>query len=219
MAGDQTLQPENVDKRARSKKRNEAELRMIVATNSQDPSQPPQIMTGGSSNEFAPAIGRIISSWSMLELETDILITAILLSRQDQDIKWRGRQFGRRWDCLHEMWRDFASTNRFLLDEMHRANKSVKAARHTRNQIAHSPMAFGVSDKGPWVRFRNRNPSFPWSKTYFAKELAAVEVQIVEATGRIFRFTARDYASHFPEESLQLLTILPNMDHVRLSVD
>lgn len=211
--------PTTANKKAKSKKRDEGEMRLIVAYNSENPSQPPEIMVGGSSDTFALTLGKIVSHWSMLELETDLLITAILSYREDSDVSWKGRPFGRRWERLQDIWKDFASSEQFLLDEMHRANKSMKAARHVRNQIAHARMAFGVSNNGPWIRFRNRNPSFPWSKTYFQKEFDAVLLQIVDATGRIFRMTALDYASHFSKESLDVLKLLPNVDHIRLPTD
>lgn len=215
----QASKPTTANKKAKCKKRDEGEIRLVVAYNSEDPSQPPEIMVGGNSDTFAPTLGKIVSHWSMLELETDLLITAILSYREDLDVSWKGRSFGRRWELLQDVWKDFASTEQFLLDEMHRANKSMKAARHVRNLIAHARMAFGVSNKGPWIRFRNRNPSFPWSKTYFQKEFDAVLLQIVDATGRIFRLTALDYASHFSKESLEILKFLPNMDHMRLPTD
>jgi hypothetical protein len=202
---------------ARKRSSGDVVLQMVVAYNSQDPEQPPEVMPEYGNN-FAPVIGHIIGNWALLEQEMELLTTALLKCNNVHEPDWQRRRFSQRWELLQDQWRTFASNDPRLSSEMFKINKDMRAGKHVRDNIAHKRISFGLSDKGPWIRFQNENRAFPWTKRYFLKDFTEVQKHLAGAVGRFFRLTKIEYAQHFSSQSKSLLQQLPNMDYLRFPI-
>lgn len=193
--------------------KDEVQIALVVAYDSQNPSQPPELMAYDDST--FPMIGKVISKWSLLEQELHLLIHALLKKRSHQIPGWHKRGFNQRWTVLEEEWRFFAGASDELMTEWAIIDRQMRKTKLVRDGIAHSRIRLGINNAGQWVRFQNENRNFPWSKRYYANDLAETARVISDTTGRLFRFTVPRHASHFSSQSRSLLQQLPDMDSLR----
>jgi hypothetical protein len=199
---------------ARKHRSGDVEMRLVVGHNSKNPDQPPEVMPGFGDN-FAPIIGHIVATWSLLEQETDVLITSLLNFHKKSVPGWQRRGFSKRWELLQDEWTLFCHADQYLTSEMEQISRHLRAGKHIRDGIAHKRTSFGLSDRGPWIRFQNENRVFPWSKRHLMEDFVKARKQITEVVGRLFRLTMRDYAQHFPLPSKSLLQQLPDTGYLR----
>ncbi len=97
------------------------QMYLTVAYNSQDMSQPPQVMS--VPDELHPLIGRIITQWALLEQEVDLLTGALLDLNATSEPAWEKWQFIKRWRLFQQEWQKFIGDNRELADEMDKIGK------------------------------------------------------------------------------------------------
>jgi hypothetical protein len=197
------------------KKNNDTAFVFIVTSDSTNPEQPPEIMPGSLENNFAPIIGKIIGQWAVLEQEMEVLITALLKFRNGTLVGWQTCEFNRRWTLLQNEWILFIGSDQQLAHEMSEANKEMSIAKVVRDSFSHKRLILGIDEQGPWIRFQNKNSSFPWTKKHRHGDFQQIHRKIVLASGRLFRFTMLKYAQHFSSPSKLLLQRLPNMDYLR----
>lgn len=193
------------------------QLGLIVATNSSDPSRPPELCN--VNDDFFPLVGRIILNWGLLEQEANILIEAIARYTEIEiSNSWKKFPFSKRWDILQTVWHDFVDENIELSSEMIAINSDMNKGKYIRDCLAHKHIAPGIDDRGPFLRFQNENKSFPWTKRFREADLASASLAIASANGRLFRITNLDYAQSFSPKSISILQKIPDTNYLRFPV-
>jgi hypothetical protein len=195
--------------------KNEIQFALLVGSNSQDPTQPPSLLT--YSDNLYPGLGRIIAQWALLEQEVHFLIHALLKHAGRRTPGWVRQPFNQRWKLLRKEWEVFAASELELVTEMTEIHTEMHRGKVVRDGIAHGRIRLGMNDEGQWVRFQSDNRTFPWTKRYYMPDLDDALGNINNAVGRLFRLMMLDYAKHFSPQSISLLQQLPDTAHLRFS--
>ncbi|WP_284315790.1 hypothetical protein [Labrys miyagiensis] len=188
-------------------------LALLVAYNSTDPNQPPQLMT--VPDEFYAILGRIIINWSIMEQEMEVLVASLMAANGTSNPRWIKLSFTQRWPFLQSEWARFASSDKALMDEMSGIKADVMTAKFLRDCIAHKRISPGIDDKGNFLRFQNENKNFPWTKRFYEADLSVACLAAIKASGRLYRLTNLDHAQFFSPQTISLLQRLPDMSHLR----
>ncbi len=186
-----------------------------VAYDQDNPDQLPEVML--VPDEFYLIIGRVVARWATMELEAELLTTALLAKAGEAAPRATIGRWNKRWELLILQFHKFANGDAALIKEIKEVDRLAKIAKPIRDGLAHRRMMFGWEDNGQQltVRFEIDNAKFPWSKAYKLIDIDKASLALRDAGGRLYRLNEPENPTWSDVPGMSRMRELPNMAHLR----
>ena len=152
-----------------------------------------------------------------MELQMNILISALLASRDEHGRGWRVAPFETRLGILHEEWEKFSRGAPALSKFLQPTYGDVRKAKTLRDAIAHKEFLFRVEVGGDHsIQFYNKTRTKQKTKPYYVADFIEATEAAARAASIFFWVTEPDSKWPLPDKEADRLRALPSTEHLKI---